>query len=275
MAPENTSTALKKGQYSPPKPGDTRSPCPAINALANHGYLPRDGRNVHAPEVLNGMHQLGLGAFLAYIFTHPIFLVEKKLDTKKSAGWWDTIVHPFNTALAAFGMRKPDQNDKNGQPVLNLDQLALHNVVEHDVSLTRRDFAQGDNLSPQPDLIEELLQASSNGEVITIDDFVKLRKRRYEEQKKDNPELDFDGFRLQLACAEVALILKVIGNGSEVKVKYLRAFFKEGRLPIEEGWSKRKLWPLGFIELNSLANKFKGLLGPIGEGAVPVVSAIH
>lgn len=28
-----------------PGPGDLRSPCPALNALANHGLLPRDGRN--------------------------------------------------------------------------------------------------------------------------------------------------------------------------------------------------------------------------------------
>jgi hypothetical protein len=28
-----------------PVPGDLRSPCPALNALANHGFLPRDGRN--------------------------------------------------------------------------------------------------------------------------------------------------------------------------------------------------------------------------------------
>ena len=276
MSQEQASAAdLKKGQYSPVKPSDTRSPCPAINALANHGYLPRDGRNVHPAEVLDGMNHLGLGAFLAYIFTHPIFLVEQKANTKQEASWWDAIAHPFNHALAFFGMRKPDQIDQNGTPILNIDQLALHNVVEHDVSLTRHDFGQGDNLSPQPDLIEELLQASSNGKTITIDDFVKLRKRRYEEQKKNNPELDFGPFRLQLACTEVALILKVLGNGKEVPVSYVRAFFKEGRLPQEEGWSKRKFWPVGFIELNVLASKVKGLLGAPGEGAVPVVNAIH
>lgn len=28
-----------------PVAGELRSPCPALNALANHGILPRDGRN--------------------------------------------------------------------------------------------------------------------------------------------------------------------------------------------------------------------------------------
>jgi hypothetical protein len=31
-----------------PGPGDMRGPCPALNTLANHGYLPRDG--VATPE---------------------------------------------------------------------------------------------------------------------------------------------------------------------------------------------------------------------------------
>ena len=30
--------------YQAPGPDDSRSPCPALNALANHGYLPRDGK---------------------------------------------------------------------------------------------------------------------------------------------------------------------------------------------------------------------------------------
>ncbi|KAL9027063.1 MAG: hypothetical protein Q9180_007390 [Flavoplaca navasiana] len=267
------SNPLKRGDYAPVNPNDLRSPCPAINALANHGYLPRDGRNVLASEILNGMNHLGLGSFLGYIFTHPIFLENPSKGVKSS--WWTTVTHPFASAFAAYGMRDPGQKDSAGVACLNLDQLALHNVVEHDLSLTRRDFAQGDNNTPQADLIEDLLNASSNGKTITIDDFVKLRKRRYERQKADNPKLDFQGMQVQIACTEVALILKVLGNGSEVPVEYVRAFFQEGRLPREEGWSKRRWWTLGLVELNMLASKITGLLGPPGQGTIPVVSVVH
>ena len=37
-------------RYQVPGPNDSRSPCPALNALANHGYLPRDGKDI-TPEV--------------------------------------------------------------------------------------------------------------------------------------------------------------------------------------------------------------------------------
>ncbi|KAL8963945.1 MAG: hypothetical protein Q9183_004825, partial [Haloplaca sp. 2 TL-2023] len=133
----------------------------------------------------------------------------------------------------------------------------------------------GDNTSPQPDLIEGLLAASTNGKTISLDDFVALRRKRYERQKQDNPELDFQGMRVQIACTEVALILKVFGDGKEVPVDYVRAWFKEGRLPRDEGWSKRKWWTLGLFELNSLSSKIQGILGPPGEGAIPVVSVAH
>ncbi|KAL8875604.1 MAG: hypothetical protein Q9198_006061 [Flavoplaca austrocitrina] len=269
------SDPLKRGDYAPVNPNDLRSPCPAINALANHGYLPRDGRNVLASEIFDGMNHLGLGTFLGYMFTHPIFLENPSKVVKSQSSWLTTVSHPFASAFAAFGMRDPGQKDAAGVACLNLDQLALHNVVEHDVSLTRRDFAQGDNNMPQADLIEDLLNASRNSKTITIDDFVKLRKRRYERQRADNPKLEFQGMQVQIACTEVALILKVFGNGSEVPVDYVRAFFQDGRLPREEGWSKRRWWTLGLVELNMLASKIKGLLGPPGEGTIPVVNVVH
>lgn len=265
----------RRGDYAPPTPNDLRSPCPSLNALANHGYLPRDGRNVRASDFLNGLSQLGLGSFLAYTLTHPVFLERSQRDTKARSSWWSIISNPFAHAFAAFGMRESGQEDSEGVACLNLDQLALHNVVEHDVSLTRRDFAQGDNLAPQPDLIEELLASSINGETITMDDFIKLRRRRYEQQKADNPKLEFQGIQVQITCGEVAMILKVFGNGNEVPVNYVKALFQDERLPRGEGWSRRRWWTLGLVELNTLASKIKDILGRPGEGAIAAVNVVH
>ena len=46
-----------KYTYQPPGPDDSRSPCPALNALANHGYLPRDGKNI-PPDLLQRVLQV-------------------------------------------------------------------------------------------------------------------------------------------------------------------------------------------------------------------------
>lgn len=34
-------------------PGDLRSPCPALNALANHYIIPHDGRNLTVPMLVD------------------------------------------------------------------------------------------------------------------------------------------------------------------------------------------------------------------------------
>jgi hypothetical protein len=33
-------------------PGAVRSPCPALNSLANHGFLPRNGKDISVPHLI-------------------------------------------------------------------------------------------------------------------------------------------------------------------------------------------------------------------------------
>ena len=269
-----SSTNLKPGTFSPPLPTDLRSPCPAVNALANHGYLPRSGRSVTFSAIHAGMSQYSLSALLAFAFAYPIFYERQQPSAPHS--WTEIFLSPIHYLLGRFGMRSPGETDPTtGERVLNLDQLAQHGIVEHDVSLSRRDIAQGDNNSPQPDLIAELLAASTDGKFLTIPDFVALRRKRYATQKLDNPDLKFGSGELQLASAEVALILKVFGDGKKVPVEYVKAFFQDGRLPREEGWTKKSWWSVGLLGVNTLAGKIKKMIGPEGESGVPATAVIH
>ncbi len=70
--------------YQPPGPDDSRSPCPALNALANHGYLPRDGKDI-SPDVLQSVLQvysliLSKKNHFIYIEENGIELVSFKSD---------------------------------------------------------------------------------------------------------------------------------------------------------------------------------------------------
>jgi hypothetical protein len=161
--------------------------------------------------------------------------------------------------MGRFGMRKPGQFDSEGHRVLNLDQLGLPNTVEHDISLTRRDHQQGDNITLQKDLVEDLLASSKDGKVITVDDLVEFRKRRIARQKADNPDVQYGAFENDLACAEIALILNVIGTRDSVECSYAKAFLQEERLPIEEGWKKRSLGIVGLITERNRVRKMVGL----------------
>jgi Peroxidase, family 2 len=46
-----------------------------INSLANHGYIPRDGRNVHTGELVLALKNVGLSHTLSAVFA---FLVAEK-----------------------------------------------------------------------------------------------------------------------------------------------------------------------------------------------------
>lgn len=153
--------------------------------------------------------------------------------------------------LGRFGLRDVGQQDTEGFKYLNLDQLARPDAVEHDVSLSRRDYAQGDNCTPQKDLVAAIVSSSTNGKVITTEDFAALRCHRLRQQKLDNPHLVFGGFQLVTACGEVALVQTLFGVGFpkySVPVSYMKALFEEERLPVRKGWSKRRLVSVGFIE---------------------------
>lgn len=42
-------------EWIPGGPNDFRGPCPMMNTLANHGYLPRDGGNITKPNAVQAL----------------------------------------------------------------------------------------------------------------------------------------------------------------------------------------------------------------------------
>jgi len=233
-----------------------------VNSLANHGYIPRDGRDVRMSDVKAALKEVGLSTPLTAAFVHPVFQETKASQSPRS--FLQKVVYFLRNpwALLGAGMRQPGQKDTMGKIYLNLDQLDLHGVVEHDISISRHDIAQGDNHSPQPQLIRELLDSSSDGKTLSMEDLAAHRKRRIHEQLKINPDAVYGSFQHLEACVEIALILHVFGDGQKVPRDYLRAFFQEERLPMQEGWKKRGWWwPLGIVELSIASSKVKKVIG--------------
>jgi hypothetical protein len=148
----------------------------------------------------------------------------------------------------------------SGKKYLNLDNLAAHGAIEHDVSLSRRDIGQKQgNNAPQQDLIEELLQYTMDGETMTIDDLACFVKARIAKQLEDNPELVYGPAEHQVNCGQIALMMGCFGDKETIKVDYVRAIFQDERLPIEEGWTRRYWWTMGLVEffgaVKNLVNK--------------------
>lgn len=254
-------STLKKGDYHAPLPGDLRTPCPVVNSLANHGYLPRDGRNAKPEHFQEGLAALGLSWALNKLLTTGTFIVHKHDDHTAPTEVPNTTCIHGGGPLS--GLRRPDQVDADGKPIIDLDQIGRHGAVEHDISITRLDIGQGDSLTPQPDLIANLLASSADGKVLTNTDFGKLRHARYEKQVRDNAQLQFGAQEQDVAFAEIALIQGVFGRGVfwRIPVEYARALFEEERFPLKEGWTRR--WtPFTLVEffgLRTIVGRFCGV----------------
>jgi peroxiredoxin len=219
----------KKYEYHPAGAGDLRSPCPVLNALANHGLIARDGRNITADQLKDALKHIGVG-------------IDIRLGLVKAA-------YAVHNETSHRGLRNSGQVNDSGTPVLNLDQTGRPHAVEHDVSLSREDRALGDCISPHSGLIEGFLGYPKE-DYFSVSHLGRLRKKRYLEQKAKNKDLNFSYKTRIVGCAEAAILLGVFGEGVfyRLPVKYAKAVFQEERLPFNEGWKPR--WsPLMIPEL--------------------------
>ncbi|KAJ8093608.1 hypothetical protein PM082_020468 [Marasmius tenuissimus] len=190
-------------QYQKPTSGDSRSPCPGLNTLANHGFLPRNGQNITIPVLL----QAALQGFNA----HPeIMMVPAK--------------------MALFTSFSPDS--------FSLSELALYGTIEHDASISRRDQALGDNSAFDEELFSTLANSNPGVDYYNVTSAGKVQKERLEHSRANNPSLVNTIKEFQTRAGESALYLSVMGdpNTGVAPKKFVDILFREERMPLEEGW---------------------------------------
>ncbi|KAF9021998.1 Cloroperoxidase [Hymenopellis radicata] len=194
--------------FRAPLASDVRSVCPALNTMANHGYmLPRSGRDITIPQLITGLRTCyGLSAALAFLLSVGGMLI--------TGHFWSS----------------------------DLYHIGRHNRIEHDASLVHLDTPLGERYGPiaiQKDLVEALKDdvRGEEGKVANDDDFARMRIRR----EKETGHVPLPSVRDAFARAEAASILEVFGEirpGEEaernVAVERLVSFLGEERLP--DGW---------------------------------------
>ncbi|KZP09818.1 hypothetical protein FIBSPDRAFT_963680 [Athelia psychrophila] len=125
-------------------PNDIRGPCPGLNTLASHGYLPRNG--IATPQQIISAVQEGfnMGNDIALLTTFGAFLVDGN----------------HLTNLMSIG-RKTNETGANPAAPAIVGGLNTHGVFEGDASTTRGDFYFGDNFSFNETLFQVILDKSA------------------------------------------------------------------------------------------------------------------
>jgi hypothetical protein len=192
--------------YGASKTGNVRSPCPALNTLANHGYINRSGKNLTEDMIVEAISS--------------VYKLDKSFAQKLSS-----------SAIKDLG-------SKRNPGTLDLDALSAHDVIEHDASLTRFDAVQGDNHSFQPDLLHQILNISAE-DTIGVPELGQLRTLR-EAQSLENGGKALSFKQNLVANGESALLLQAFGvrdpNGDlRAPKSSIAAWMSEERLP--ENWT--------------------------------------
>jgi len=196
--------------HIPPKDGDSRSCCPGLNAMANHGILPRDGKNISFKEMADKI-------YTTYNFSHS---------------------YCFFVSNFAARMLKKDY----GKDTFDLAELSLHidqGGIEYDGSFTRDDKAhQPDQGQPHIPFIQELL-ASATGKdkagnpLLTAKDMAAYSAKRRIDAKASNPEFTLDFAHKIFGSTNCVIILMIFGG----RVLDLKSILIEEKLPDE--WESR------------------------------------
>ncbi|KAK5715377.1 hypothetical protein LTR15_010020 [Elasticomyces elasticus] len=198
-------------EYVPPKDGDSRSACPMLNAMANHGILPHDGKNITFTQLNQTVRQT-FNFAASFCFFVPNF--------------------------SARFLNKSYSTDR-----FNLADLNMHaeNAIEHDASLTRQDVALvPDQGKPDLGLVHDLLDEATGKmpdgtPLLTKSDLSRALAKRRADARKTNPQYTESRFHNLFGSANSSTMLTIFGG----RVEDLRPMLVEERFA--DHWEPRIL----------------------------------
>jgi hypothetical protein len=208
-----------------------------LNTLSNHGYLPRDGKNIDVNTTIEALGTaLNIDAALA------TFLYEEAITTD-----------PLHPDVATF----------------SLADLARHDILEHDASLSRVDYYFG---NPQPFNQAAFDQTRSywTGDIINLTMVANARYARVETSNNTNPTFSMSQLGLAFSYGESAAYVGILGDkvSGTVPKKFVEYLFENERLPFSLGWSKNNA-SFSQDDLRDLSTRIENLTpSPVNETTV-------
>ncbi|TEB37033.1 aromatic peroxygenase precursor [Coprinellus micaceus] len=209
--------------WEPLRPGDIRGPCPGLNTLASHGYLPRDG--VATPtQIINAVQEgFNMANKAARFAAYSAHLVDGNLVTD----------------LLSIG-GKTSKTGEDPPPPAIVGGLNTHTVFEGDASLTRGDFFFGDNHSFNQTLFDQFIEYSNRfGDgFYNVSVAAELRHQRIQQSIATNPTFDLTSPRFFTAFGEATLPYALFVDGRITERETARLdmtnatlFFRDSKFP--------------------------------------------
>ncbi|KAH9995905.1 Cloroperoxidase [Russula compacta] len=202
-------------EYIPPRQGDSRCACPALNAMANHGIIPRDGRNISFRELSAQVHETYNFAptFCFYVLRYMAKILHRR-DT----------YHQFNQGL-------PD-----GRLVAALIKAATGPPLKNVQSQPSAQDALPPNDSPYFDVAAHVAKATADFDLNRTFRAADLSRRlgeRRREAQADNGQYSLARNHKIFGSSNASGFLTIFGG----RVSDIYTFLTEERIP--DGWESR------------------------------------
>ena len=215
-----------------------RSPCPGLNALANHNFIPHNGKGNTIPILIKGLAEgLNMGA-------------------------------DFTVAIGGAGLLASPNPLPGGS--FDLDDLNFHNFpIEHDASMSRQDAALGNNQPFYDPNWQQYIRFFDGKSTTNVPTASKAKFARYNDSLTKNPEFTYGLREAIFSYGENAIYIQAMSDpvSGKAKIEYVRSLFEKERLPYNLGWRPSKS-PITLASLGAMAAKLYAVSPePIPEGA--------
>ncbi|MCJ1388167.1 hypothetical protein MMC18_001012 [Xylographa bjoerkii] len=216
-----------------------RSSCPAINMLANRGYINRSGRNITYEGLSQAVRDV-------YNFGDENIMVV--LDPTFEAHGW-----PPHIDLDFF-------NDDSVQNNINCPGAP-----------TRNDRDIGENVNINMTLLQSLLSFSKDGETLSLEDLAEHHHLRHNQSALENPHFRFGSRNAICSLAQYTNLVGVLGRQgkyglSTLYVEDVQHFYLNEDLP--SAYMRREL-PYYSPEANHLIDRMANHIGFLIERPFP------
>ncbi|CAI6332246.1 unnamed protein product [Periconia digitata] len=208
-----------------------RSSCPAVNVLANRGYINRSGRNISYTELSHAVRKVwNFGDDNSMLVLAPTFALH---------GWPDTIdLDMFNDDLVQFAVNCP-------------------------AAPTRNDRQVGENVNINMTLYETLVSYSSDGETLSLEDMAEFHHLRHNMSKAENPFFVFGNQGAICSFAQYTNMMGILGRYGKhgrttLYLEDVATFYLKEDIPL--GYMKREE-PYYSMESNALIDRMTHHIG--------------
>ncbi|KAI9148171.1 putative sterigmatocystin biosynthesis peroxidase stcC [Paramyrothecium foliicola] len=207
-------------RWKAPGRNDVRGPCPMMNSLANHGFIPRDGKTIDLGTTVSALkNALNVGEDLS------------------------TMLHG----------RAVQTSPEPNATTWSLETIRNHNNLEHDASLSREDFYFNKDSHTFNRAIFNEARSYWKGSNINVQEAANARFARIQTSNATNPNFELTQAGIDFGVGESAAYILILGDrvSGTVRKSFVEFLFEEEKLPLELGWRPQKE-PLSIEDLSDM-----------------------